>query len=626
MTTNSSQVALDERYLRYQATEPAVAQAPPGSLASVAPGASTSGAAARLPPEAGDPQRVGRYRLTARLGSGGMGVVYLGVAGDGRLVAVKLMRPELADNPEFRARFGREVAAQARVRGARILRVIEAGADACGPFLVTEYAAGPSLAGHVDRHGPVRPGELCALAAGLAEALTVIHGAGVVHRDLKPSNVILTGDGPKVIDFGIAQVLDAVSLTRTGTTIGSAGFMAPEQFTGQAGPAADVFAWAVTVAYAASGQPPFGAGPTDAVVYRILHAQPSIAAVPEALRPVVAAALAKDPQDRPAAHEILDQLTPAGPRNDGLVQADLAWLPTQSAPQDRPAPAAPPSRRPGSRLRLTGRRTRVAVPAVALAVAAALTGTLLAGYGTARPQRASVSGPLAASPFGIYPGQQGRGVFQTVSRIVASGRTILTTGTQVSDGVVRQQFFASADGGITWKLSAVRAPDGGQPPLGYTATRLAAGPRGWLATGPDAIWTSRDGLSWTLAGTHGITPQRPGDQVFVLTGTSGGFLAAGQAQAPGGKTQAVIWTSGDGVTWQRMTAAQAGLGDGVLSISYATSSGQDTVISGTLGDGASGTWLSTDGGQVWTPVTVPAGHGAGTSITGLAADGSSSSA
>ena len=627
MTTNSSQVALDERYLRYQPTEPAAAQVPPGGLASVAPEAPATGVAARLPLEAGDPRRVGRYRLTARLGSGGMGVVYLGVAGDGRLVAVKVMRPELADNPEFRARFGREVVALARVRGARILRVIETGAGACGPFLVTEYAAGPSLAGHVDRHGPVRPGELCALAAGLAEALTVIHGAGVVHRDLKPSNVILTGDGPKVIDFGIAQVLDAVSLTRTGTTIGSAGFMAPEQFMGQAGPAADVFAWAVTIGYAASGQPPFGAGPTDAVVYRILHAEPSIAAVPEALRPVVAAALAKDPQDRPAAHEILDQLrssapASAWPRGGTSAQADLAWPSTQSAPRDRPAPAAPPNRRPGPRPRLTGRRTRIAVLALALAVAAALTGTLLAGHGPGRPQRASVSGPLAASPFGIYPGQQDRGVFQTISRIAASGRTIVTTGTQVSDSLARQQFFASADGGATWKLAAVRAPGGGQPPPGYPATRLAAGPRGWLATGPDAIWTSRDGLSWTLAATHGITPQRPGDQVFVLTGTSGGFLAAGQAQAPGGKTQAVMWTSGDGVTWQRMTAAQAGLGNGVLSISYATSSGQDTMISGTLDDGASGTWRSTDGGQVWRPVTVPTGHGAGTGITGLAADGS----
>jgi hypothetical protein len=142
-----------------------------------------------------------------------------------------------------------------------------------------------------------------------------------------------------------------------------------------------------------------------------------------------------------------------------------------------------------------------------------------------------------------------------------------------------------------------------------------------VATGPQAIWTSQDGLSWTLAARHGITPQRPGDQIFVLTGTAGGFLAAGQEQAAGGQAQAVIWTSRDGVTWQRMTAGRAGLGDGVRSISYAASFGGDTVISGTLGDGTSGTWLSTDGGHAWTPVTVPAGHGART-ITGLASDGS----
>jgi serine/threonine protein kinase len=262
----------------------------------------------RAPLRDRDPRRVGRYRLTDRLGAGGMGVVYLGVGGEGRLVAVKVMRPELADDPEFLARFSREVAVLARVRGARIVRVIEAGTDGCGPFLVTEYAAGPSLAGYVGAVGPLATGTLFDLAAGLAEALTVIHAAGVVHRDLKPSNVILTLDGPKVIDFGIAQVLDSVSLTRTGTTVGSAGFMAPEQVMGQAGPAADIFAWAGTIAYAASGQPPFGTGATDAIVYRILHAEPSVAEVPEVLRPVVTAALAKEPQDRPAAHEILDRL------------------------------------------------------------------------------------------------------------------------------------------------------------------------------------------------------------------------------------------------------------------------------------------------------------------------------
>src|ERR1700728_700582 len=240
MTTHSSQAALDERYLSPD----------------------TGSRSARTPLRDGDPRQIGRYRLTARLGTGRMAVVYLGVGEDGRLVAVQIIRHELADDPQYQARFGREAAALARVRGERVVRVIEAGADTSGPFLVTEYAAGPSLATSVKATGPFPPGRLSDLAAGLAEALADIHVAGVVHRDLKPSNVILTPRGPKVIDFGIAQMLDSVSLTRTGVTIGSLGYMAPEQVTGQAGPAADIFAWAVTVAYAASGQTPVGPGET----------------------------------------------------------------------------------------------------------------------------------------------------------------------------------------------------------------------------------------------------------------------------------------------------------------------------------------------------------------------------
>ena len=309
--------------------------------------------AGRMPLEAGDPRRVGRYRLTARLGSGGMGVVYLGVADDGRLVAVKLLRPELADHQESRASFGREMAVLTRIRGARIVRVVEAGTEGGRPFLATEYAAGPTLAQHVESAGPLDAGMLYGLAAGLAEAMAAIHGAGIVHRDLKPGNVILATDGPKVIDFGIAQVLDSAALTRTGMTIGTTGYMAPEQVTGQAGPAADVFAWAVTLTFAASGQPPFGTGPTDAVVYRILHAQPSIATVPEGLRPVVAAALAKDPRDRPAAHEIVDRLA-ASPAGLGSAYADAgtALLASGPVPRVPPVPLAltwPRWRRPGCR-------------------------------------------------------------------------------------------------------------------------------------------------------------------------------------------------------------------------------------------------------------------------------------
>ena len=208
---------------------------------------------ARAPLQQTDPAWVGRYRLVARLGAGGMGVVYLAETWDGQPVAVKVLRPELADNPEFRTRFGREVAALTRVQGVCTVRVIEADTEAPKPFLVTEYADGPSLSEYVDAHGPLDPGMLYGLATGLAEALAAIHAAGIVHRDLKPSNVLLTAGGPKVIDFGIAQALDTTSMTRTGITVGSAGFMAPEQIMGRAGTAADVFTWAVTVTFAAGG-------------------------------------------------------------------------------------------------------------------------------------------------------------------------------------------------------------------------------------------------------------------------------------------------------------------------------------------------------------------------------------
>ena len=230
-----------------------------------------------------------------------MGVVYLGIGWDGTPVAVKVLRPELTDDPEFRRRFRREVSALMRVRGLCTVRVIEADTESPQPFMVTEYAAGPSLAEYIDAHGLIGPDMLYGLATGLAEALTVIHAAGIVHRDFKPSNVILTEAGPKVIDFGIAQALDATSMTQTGMMVGSAGFMAPEQITGRPGPAADVFVWGVTVAYAATGQPPFGSGDTHAVLYQVMYGDPDIAGVPDSLRSLVAAALTKDPDRRPTA-------------------------------------------------------------------------------------------------------------------------------------------------------------------------------------------------------------------------------------------------------------------------------------------------------------------------------------
>jgi hypothetical protein len=268
-----------------------------------------------------------------------------------------------------------------------------------------------------------------------------------------------------------------------------------------------------------------------------------------------------------------------------------------------------------------------------LVAVAVLALALLTGHGPKFGQMAAGRQPDGAPKrgttpltIGMYPGQQQRGVFQTVNRIVASGNTIVTMGSQTSDGVVRQQFFVSTDGGAAWRLAPVQAPGGGQLPPGHPAARLAGGPGGWLAVGPQAIWTSPNGQSWTLAATHGITPMLPGDAMWVLNSTSDGFLAAGVTATGPHTTQAVIWSSRNGLTWQRKTAAQLGLaapGETVPSISYITSRGPDTLISGQVTrDGASyaGVWLSTDGGSTWNRVTVPADHGAGTAISGLGFD------
>jgi serine/threonine protein kinase len=353
---------------------------------------------ARAPLRHSDPSRIGRYRLTARLGSGGMGVVYLGEAehgrhrADGGLVAVKVLRPELADDPELRERFTREVSTLLRVRGVCTVRVIEADTDADRPFLVTEYAEGPSLSEYVDANGPLGPDMLYGLATGLAEALTAIHAVGVVHRDLKPSNVLLTPAGPKVIDFGIAHALDAAAFTETGITMGSAGFMAPEQITDRAGTAADIFAWAVTISYAASGQSPFGTGTSHGVMYRILHAVPDIGAVPDSLRPQVAAALAKEPADRPTADELLAQLTgtavPADRGGDSPTQTVLlrTWRPAPTRPDGRPR--KPSARKPSARKPSAQRR--VLRPAMlGLAVLVVAVGATLGFTMAGRPSSGS---------------------------------------------------------------------------------------------------------------------------------------------------------------------------------------------------------------------------------------------
>jgi Protein kinase domain len=255
----------------------------------------------------GDPAEVAGYRLRGRLGAGGMGRVYLAFTPGGRPVALKVVRPELGDDLDFRARFRQEIAAARQVHGLFTAQVLDGDPDGTPAWLVTAYVAGPSLAQAVADHGPMPKASVFLLMAGVAEALAAIHGAGVVHRDLKPSNVLLAADGPRVIDFGIARALDATTVTRTGMRVGSPQFMAPEQVRGGAVPAAaDVWALGALGAFAATGRAPFGEGDQEAVLYRVLHEHPDLEGCPAELLTVLKACLSKDPAQRPSPARVIE--------------------------------------------------------------------------------------------------------------------------------------------------------------------------------------------------------------------------------------------------------------------------------------------------------------------------------
>jgi serine/threonine protein kinase len=280
------------------------------------------------PLEDGDPRVVGGYRLVARLGAGGMGRVYLSHTPGGRAVAVKVIRPELAENAEFRKRFQAEVAAASRVHGLYTAPVVDSDTGGSMPWCATAYVPGPSLADAVRDHGPLPVDTVLRLIAGVAEALQAVHREGIVHRDLKPSNVLLAADGPRVIDFGVARAADATSVTMSGTALGTVAYMAPEQVLGgDAMPSADVFALGQTAVFAATGGGAFGDGDPHAVLYRVVHEEPDLSRVPVEIRELVARCLRKPAAERPSVEEVI--------RSVQTIQADLgaearsasgAWL------------------------------------------------------------------------------------------------------------------------------------------------------------------------------------------------------------------------------------------------------------------------------------------------------------
>ncbi|MFD0274208.1 serine/threonine-protein kinase [Kitasatospora sp. NPDC127111] len=294
-----------------------------------------------------DPREVGGYRVCARLGAGGMGRVYLAYTPAGRPVALKVVRPELAEDPEFRHRFAQEVASAQRIHGLYTAQVVDAGADAATPWLATTFVPGPSLQQVVHRHGPLPKRTVLLLLAGIAEALQAIHAAGVVHRDLKPGNVLVAADGPRVIDFGIARAADASPLTGTGLRIGSPGFMAPEQVLGLPATAAtDVFALGALTAYIASGTSPFGDGPEPAALYRAVHEEPDLSHLPYGLHDLVRYCLAKNPDDRPGTAWLIEAVRHHAATGGELRFSD-GWLPQQLSSElnrHTELPTTPPPR------------------------------------------------------------------------------------------------------------------------------------------------------------------------------------------------------------------------------------------------------------------------------------------
>ncbi|TDD81847.1 serine/threonine protein kinase [Actinomadura darangshiensis] len=295
------------------------------------------------PLRSSDPREVGGFRLTARIGEGAQGVVYLGESDTGEQVAAKVLHADIGRDDRARTLFERELAAARSVAPFCTARILAAEADGELPYIISEYIDGPSLRERIAADGAATPSELVRLAIGTATALAAIHEADVVHRDFKPANVLLGPDGPKVIDFGVAKTLEATSATLTGA-VGTPAYMAPEQVEGAAGGAPlDMFAWGCTMAFAANGVPPFGGASVPAIMQRILYGEPELGALTGDLRALVASCLAKDPAGRPTAIQVLQRLLGTGPKEDLLAEGTTA----AALPNAGPLPGhAPPNGMP----------------------------------------------------------------------------------------------------------------------------------------------------------------------------------------------------------------------------------------------------------------------------------------
>ncbi|MFI8971521.1 serine/threonine-protein kinase [Nocardia asteroides] len=455
-----------------------------------------------------DPRQIGAYRLLGVLGAGGMGKVYLGRNMGGRTVAVKVIRPDLLGDPEFRVRFRREVAAARRVGGACTAPVLDADVEADPPWLATGFVAGLALSDAVARFGPFAEPALVALGRGLAEALVAIHGAGVVHRDLKPSNVLLAVDGPKVVDFGIARAVEDTALTTTGRVIGSPGFMCPEQVTGEPlGPACDVFALGGVLTFAASGHGPFGSAELVQLLWRIVYEEPRLDALPPSLRPLVGACVSKDPAARPTPQQVLTELSAlSGPDRSGWLPPAVLEEVSMRAVRLLDLDTGPEPHPTGSASSWTGSGTHTPPPVGSVSSwadahgpshpAAHRTGTgghTPAGYVGHPTVLRHGDGPAPAPPYGpVTPIDTGSGSFPAgrppknsnrTRNLLAAAAVTVAVAVAVGAYLVGTQLRAPADSGIA--SSTVIAGGTGVPSGAPSATVPAAFLGTWRGSASD---------------------------------------------------------------------------------------------------------------------------------------------
>ena len=304
------------------------------------------------PLSAEDPRTIGEFRLHARLGAGGMGQVFLGFSPAGRAVAIKIVHSQFARDQEFLQRFSREVAAATAVSGMYTAPVVGSGLDDNPPWLATAFVPGPPLGAVVTKYGPLPEAAIWRLAAGLAEALHAVHTVGLVHRDLKPANVLLADDGPHVIDFGISRAFQGTQLTSAGMVVGTPGYMSPEQAEGVAsGPPSDIFSLGCVLAYATTGNAPFGEGGAASILYRVVRSEPDVSAVPRGLRQVIEACLKKNPAERPEPTQLIGMISADGPATTATLgpfwpESVARIIATEQASQT-PARLTPPPAAPG---------------------------------------------------------------------------------------------------------------------------------------------------------------------------------------------------------------------------------------------------------------------------------------